>query len=205
MITFAAVNVQNFEGRGAEYVANLFRGIARHMPEEWRGVCLTDDPGCVPYGVEAAEVPGGLIGWWSKMALFRPGMFRSGERVVYFDLDTVIVGDLSDLASYRGRFAMLRDVASSPYGSGIMAFEAGACNRIWTEWEAKGRPRDRFGDQKWIGYIEPDCDGLNHLYPGQLASFKLDVMRLGGVSDDTRAVYFHGSPRPHEVGWLAPV
>jgi len=34
-------------------------------------------------------------GWWSKIELFRPGIFQG--RVLYFDLDTVIKNEISDL------------------------------------------------------------------------------------------------------------
>jgi len=197
--TFACVNVQNFESRGAEYVDKLFHGISRHMPSDWRGVCLTDDPECVPWGIDWIEAPANARGWWAKLGLFKPGAFPQGERVVFFDLDTMIVGDLSDIAGYQGRFAMLRDIAGSPYGSGVMAFEAGACDHIWKKWVGAGRPTTERGDQEWIGRMEPDCDALNHLYPGQLVSFKMDVAPQGRKPPDARVIYFHGRPRPHEL------
>ena len=64
-------------------------------------------------------LPIDLRGWWNKLYLFKPGVLEG--RVLYIDLDTVIVGDLDPLAQYDGRFAILRDLfRPQHYGSGVM-------------------------------------------------------------------------------------
>lgn len=203
VLTIAAVQVGNYQDRGAEYVAKLFASIKRHLPDgiEARFACLTDDPATVPEGVEALAVEPGIRGWWSKLALFKPGMFEAGSRVLYLDLDTVIVGDLGELARYDGPLALMQDVyRSHGLQSSIMAWEAGAFDHIWAAWDGAGRPDYHpGGDQAWIELMVPDAVRLQDVVPGQIVSFKKDCAPLGIVPADARAVVFHGKPRPHEV------
>jgi hypothetical protein len=142
----------------------------------------------------------------NKLALFRPGVFAEGERVLYLDLDTVITGSLDDIAAYDGEFAMLEDVIyPGQWGSGIMAWRGGFGADLWEAYEAAGFPEVPGGDQAWImgramqSGLKPDL--LQDLYPGQIASYKMS----GGVlAPQTRVVCFHGVPRPHEIetGWV---
>jgi hypothetical protein len=202
MLTVATVQVQNYEDRGAEYLAKLYGGIKRHMPAgvEWRGVCFTDDPATVPAGVSARPLVSGLGGWWNKLLMFAPGAFDAGERVLFADLDTLFCGDLGDFAGYRGRFAALRDPFYPDHlGSALMAWEAGALDHIWTSFEAGGKPQfDPRGDQFWIETMQPEYDRWQDMFPGQVASFKANCVQQGKMPEDTRVLVFHGHPRPHQ-------
>jgi len=78
-----------------DYVGRLARGVARHMTRPYRFVCLTDATE-VPAGVERIPLLHGWRGFWSKIELYRPGLFAGP--VLYLDLDTVITGPLDPLA-----------------------------------------------------------------------------------------------------------
>ena len=202
MLTIATVQVANYEKRGSEYLAKLYDGIRRYMPKDipLRCVCFTDDARTLPPGVQAWDVPHGLTGWWNKLAMFRPGTFMDGERVLYFDLDTIPVDDLSDIAAYSGRFAILRDPYHPDHmGSSLMAWEAGNLDHIWTRWEDGGRPQfDPHGDQYWIETMQPEADYWQDMFPGQAVSFKTDCWLPAKIPDGARLIYFHGNPRPHQ-------
>lgn len=202
-ITFVAVQVRNYEGRGAEYASKLFNGVRKHMPKRFdlRCVCLTDDAKTVPEGVEPIMALPGIRGWWNKCQLFRPGMFAAGERVMFCDLDTIIVGDIGDFADYDGDFAAMRDpFFPDRLGSAIMVWEAGKLDHVWTLWDQGGRPQfNPQGDQRWIESAQPRVDWLQDMLPEQIRSFKADCRPLGRVPDNTRILVFHGQPRPHAV------
>lgn len=200
-LIIATVQVGNYERRGAEYLAKLYDGVGRYLPGvDWRGVCLTDDPRTVPEGVEAIEPPPGLAGWWNKVALFKPGMFPAGSRVLYSDLDTIPVGNLTDMAAYDGPFAIMRDPYHPEHmGSSLMAWEAGELDHIWTRFDEGGAPQfDPRGDQRWIETVQPQADYWQDMLPGQIVSFKADCWSAGGIPDGARLVVFHGQPRPHQ-------
>jgi hypothetical protein len=201
-LTVAALQTGNYEGRGAEYLAKLFDGIRRHMPRDidLRCVCFTDDATTLPPGVQARGVPFGPPSWWQKLAMFRPGAFEPGTQVLYFDLDTIILGDLGDIARYRGDFAMLNDpFFPERANSSLMSWTAGKFDHVWTAWEAAGRPQfDRRGDQFWIETTaQTKVDRWQDMLPGQIVSFKADCWLRGKIPDGARVMVFHGQPRPH--------
>lgn len=200
MLTVACVNWRNYAGHGSEYVKALYNGVSRYLTGyEWRGVCLTDNPASVPDGIDPGPLPDNVSGWWNKLALFKSGTFPAGARVLYFDLDTVLVGSLDDMAGYSGRFAAMDNPEMAGLASGVMAWEAGRLNHVWDRWEYNWRPAPPRGDQQWIDFIEPQGDRLQQLYPGQLVSYKIHVKPFGIPPDGASVVYFHGRPRPHQI------
>lgn len=202
-LTIVAVQVGNYCDRGTEYVAKLFNSIKRQLPDEIKPhfVCITDDPTTVPDWAEALPAEPGLKGWWNKLAMFKPGAFEPGTRILYFDLDTVIVGSLADFAQYGGKFAIMQEIYR-PGGmqSAIMGWEAGTCDHVWTTWEKAGKPSfHKGGDQAWMEIMVPDADLWQVMYPGQIVSFKRDCLRAGGVPHGANVIAYHGHPRPHEA------
>lgn len=75
----------------AEWVAKLQRGVARHMTLPHRFVCLSD----VDVPCERIPLVTDWPGWWSKIELFRKGLFDGP--VLYTDLDSVITGPLDGM------------------------------------------------------------------------------------------------------------
>lgn len=207
MLQVCCVNVGNYLGRGADYVNRLYDGVVRNLQAGFPGrfTCFTDDPTGLDPGIHTREVPAGLSGWWAKLYLFSAEAFEAGDRVLYFDLDTVITGPLDNLAMCQSDFAMLRDVYDPTHaGSGVMAWEAGRYTGIWESWVNAGRPDIPGGDQVWIETCT-EADRLQDLYPGRLRSYKVDCRY--GIPKNTSVVFFHGLPRPHEVteGWVPEV
>jgi hypothetical protein len=207
MLNVVAVHFGDYCGRGFEYVEKLFDGIEAHLKVPHKFWCITDDPAKIPAYVSPLPVDEGVKGWWNKIALFRPGILPAGERVLYFDLDTMIMGDLSDLAAYRGRFGMARDFYFPHHcSSTVMAWEAGTLDHIWRVWDRCGRPEFQIGgDQEWIESIEPGADRLQDLLPDQLVSYKVSCRDNGFAPKGTRVVAFHGKPRPHEIDFNLPI
>lgn len=199
---------------GPEYVNTLFDMVRRNLPAGFAGrfICFTDDPTGLDEGIETRTLPGGLHGWWNKLYLFSPEAFPAGERILYFDLDTVITGPLDAIAAYRGPFAILRDVyRQNGLQSSVMAWEVGGYD-FWSLWHRLGCPMTELGDQ---GFIEQAFDQysdvfgspyiLQETFPGKLRSYKVDCRTT--IPRGTSVVFFHGHPRPHEVksGWVPEV
>lgn len=206
MLQIVCVNAGNYCGRGKEYVEILYDMVRRNISQNVEGkfVCFTDDKEPYTDGIEKRPLSGGLNGWWNKIYLFKEGLFPVGDRIIYFDLDTVIVGGLDDLLRYRGSFAILRDVYR-PQGlqSSVMAWESGKVPDIFATWCDLGRPILEGGDQIWIEkYLAQQADIFQELYPGQFRSYKQECSY--DIPRGTRVVFFHGHPRPHECGdgWI---
>lgn len=206
MLTIATVNAGNYLGRGQEYVEKLYRGVSRNL-DEFRFVCFTDDPSEYCNGVEKRALPHPFLsGWWHKLSLFQDGCFEHGERIVYFDLDTLIVRPLNEICAYDGTFAMLGPFyphAASPYAgnqSGVMMWRAGELSAIWDAFAHDGHPNIPGGDQAYINGLDLKPDTLQEKFPDAFVSFKATD---GAYPERASVVCFHGLPRPHQVrGWV---
>lgn len=202
MIWIVCVNAHNYEGQGKRYVEILYDMVIRHFPEGvlHKFVCFTDDPEPYHDDIQKRPLHGGLKGWWNKLYLFKKGHFKDGDRIIYFDLDTCIVGDLDEIVQYNGSFAILSDVyRKGGLQSSVMMWEAGneELENIWNSYESSGFPNIEGGDQAWIESQNISSDIIQQKYPDDFASYFLqsqfDIPRYAKV------VFFHGHPRPHQV------
>jgi hypothetical protein len=201
-----------------EAVVRLYEGVREHWVGPLDFLCLTDTAINHP-GVREAELRNPLPGYWSKLNLFDPAI--PGD-LLYFDLDVMPVGSLADFQNVRW-LTMLRALVPrrcSGVNSSIMALPAEARRPIWDELQHRdpaaitreyawgGRRPYAWGDQ---GFLEETWKrhhwpiGLWQVAcPGQVESFKHTVKKRGAVGENTRVVYFHGKPRPWDIGWQLP-
>lgn len=176
------------------WVQRLAAQIRAH--HDVRVVCLSDVD--VP-GVETIRLLHDWPGWWAKVELFRPGLFDGP--VLYFDLDTVILGPFDDLLAYDGRMAMLSDFYRPALAaSGVMAWTPNvSTDGIYKRISSNDMQALR-ADDRWYRLRMPNVDRIQDLYPGLCVSWKV----CGGqVPVDARILCFHGNPKQHNVGgWV---
>lgn len=190
-----------------EHVIELAAAVARNLTIPHAFVCLSNSP--IPSSAPILRIP--LVhnwpGWWSKIELFRPGLFPGP--VLYFDLDTRIVGSLDELALGH-RFTVLRNFWADVYGepdrigSGVMAWNGEAAAGIYQAFRVaplmfmrEYKTKARWGDQAFIKDHAPlELDRWQDLHPGKIVSFKRHVSKRGRIPPGARVVAFHGQPRP---------
>ena len=191
---------------GVEYVSRLYHGVRRNLSLPFRFVCFTNEPGEFARGVEIRELkPLSWLGCLPKLEAHNPANGFRG-RVLVFDLDTVIVGDLGDFTRYDGPFAtrawfkgMRRGLWLS--GGDLLGFKAGETAWIWERYASDPSAVERFtgGRERYV--YRHWCKELRYWQeelPGQLVSYKHHVRR-GGLPANARVVSCHGNPRPHEI------
>ena len=210
-----------------QYVRELARGVARHLPVPYRFVCLTDFP------FDAfADMPGVLVyplefdwpGWWAKIELFK---LYDADGVICFDLDTVIVGNLMplvDAVRKERRLITLRELGGALRSQTAIIAWAGTCDWPIVTFPAvleKDKNKVRFehhtrsgswaliangvktrGDGEWLhasirARNEPIAF-VQDIIPNQVFSYKWYVRR-NGLPQSAAIVCFHGLPRPHEL------
>jgi hypothetical protein len=195
-----------------EYVIKLRNMLRRHLTVPYQMICLTDQPDRVAdIGfVDVKEV--GLVGWWCKFLIFEPA-WRGRSQIIYFDLDTVVMGDVAQLASVPDEFAILespvrvRGNYSYPckYNSSVMVIGPGRCAHVWERFDKKRSQlmlkHDRYGDQAAIEEIYPDAAILNKLMP---RGFFLNYRDLSGMPPKCAVINFGGSFKPHNcpIAWV---
>lgn len=175
-----------------DWVYRLRRQVREHLPTPHDCVCLTDRP--IP-DMEVRPLLHEWPGYWSKLELYRPDI--TDNRVIYFDLDTLIVDDISPLAEYDGDFAALRDFYNPQIqASGVLAWDGSDPPPIYQR-AVHGDPwlRKR-SDLWWNEFCDPDI--LQDIFPGLIGSYKAHELDEG--PDGFGVVCFHGQPRQHNFG-----
>lgn len=211
MLNIVCVNAGNYLGKGAEYVNILADMVGRNISDKtsYKFICFTDTPEGIDGAVDVRPLPvAGLDGWWNKLALFKDGLFPEGDRVLYLDLDTVIVSGLDEIIKFSGSFAILRDLyRQDGLQSSVMMWLAGWGYNIWEDWIAAKMPKTPEGDQHWIEqcFIGSHPPILQDLYPNSFVSYKLSAIKQ--IPPSAKMVIFHGQPRPDEIinGWVPKV
>lgn len=180
----------------ASYVARLRVGVANHLSIPHRFVCLSD----VPVPCERIPLETEWPANFAKLELFRPGLFDGS--VLFLDLDTDVIGDLTDIATLDTDFAMIDDWLVPNYGaSGVMVFRETNQTRLMHESWSRTFPAvlDNYRrDQVYI-HRSVEWEPLRQLLPGQIVSRWIECLQA--VPEDARLVCWHGSPRPHEIDW----
>lgn len=159
--TLACVLVRGHVAFTPEYVTRLHSMAKRKLPAH-RFVCLTDQAADLPHDIETVEIkaPRGVFGWWAKLHLFNPEWAMT-QRILYLDLDVLIVGDLMPVVEFPAQFALAPDGAPlfkprdgrrcvKKFNSSVMAFDAGTHPDLYTDWNTFVARR-LWGDQDWIG------------------------------------------------------
>lgn len=192
----------------AEWVAKLQRGVSRHLSLPHRFVCLSD----VDVPCERIPLATRWPGWWAKLELFTPGHFSG--RVLYMDLDTVVVGSLDAIAAYPHRFTMAHEYyRPDQVCSTAMAWDGaedfGILQAFSLDLIPRYTKRERIGDQAFIeDHLRArgvPIDTFRDLFgEHSIASYKVHDCKAGPPKD-AAVVAFHGKPKPHQIdaGWVA--
>jgi hypothetical protein len=198
---------------GMEYVTKLRNMVSRHLMRPHVMVCLTDQPERCE-GVVFVDVTDlGLLGWFAKMVLFSLE-WRGLSKVVYIDLDTVIINSLLPLTAVAGEFAIcqnfarLAGVTNYPckYNSSIMVIGGGQAGFIWTNFDKRRTlllsRHVRHGDQAIIEDLYPTAPFLQDMLP---KGFFCNYRNLTGhPPKGASIVNFGGSHKPHNcpIQWV---
>ncbi len=168
MTTVACVFVKGEYPYTVEYVERLYGMVTRWMDRPFRFVCLTDQPWLFKMPIETVPVTK-LAGFapWTKLELFNPARGWTG-RVLYLDLDTLIVAPLAEILDQPAPFAITADPPQpgqrkrDSYGraivrrfnSSVMVWDAGTQHDLYTDWNPAVASR-LSGDQDWTGERRP--------------------------------------------------
>jgi hypothetical protein len=157
-----------------------------------------------------------LSGWWAKLKLFDP-VFRARNgmgRWLYFDLDTVILRDLSPLAEWNGSFGICGNFTRAAghtewpcaYGSCVMSLGMGYGSSLWRlfnndrEAAMKISPK---GDQQFIEKVYPHAHILQCCVPPKFFIGYRDLNNQ--VPEAASVVVFAGNHKPDnsQFPWVA--
>lgn len=182
------------------HVISLYNSIVLSGNNNFRFVCLTDFNFQIE-GIETIKLKHNWKGWFSKIELFRKDIFN--EPILYFDLDTVIVGKCLNLISSDGLLMIEDFFNKGKFASGIMSwncdlsflYEKFAENPdYWIK--DYSNPPEKHGDQCFIrDFARPSFFNMQGI-----KSYKKHVRHHGNkIPIDANVLCFHGKPRPFEI------
>lgn len=190
-----------------DYVLRLQENVERYLSIQHEFCCIT--PLHIP-GVTCLEPQFDWPSYWSKMEIF---WHAKDDLNLYLDLDTIPCNDLCPIfsraiCSPAGTILGSEDrMARGSLNSSVMCWR-GALEYLTLIFRSKWRqdPKRvqleyqqslvRYGDQ---GFIQDHLLSPPEFLGNLACSYKLD-----DTEDKKSAaiVFFHGTPRPHQVGWM---
>jgi hypothetical protein len=191
-----------------EYVNKLYQSINRNLSHEFEFVVFTDIPPKINM-LEIIVIPLklGLPKYWSKIELFR----LTGS-VLYFDLDTIILGSINSFADEILSCSIKSDSSRHFY-----MFKAFRTGEIWSSmimgWDGDFRfLLDEFTD---LDMARPGKKWEQRYIKEKLIEHGVDIQSvqaaLSGTYSykhhcrgriiplDARVICFHGQPRPRDT------
>ena len=189
---------------GADYVNRLYAMMRRHLPGNWRFVCLTDDPEGIHPEVGIIDISNSQYqGWWAKLALFDPQTPFADQTVLYLDLDTVVVGDMGFIADLKVGFYVLEHAFNPGYNSSVMLFDRTFAASVFERFTKSDLDR-LTGDQDWLEECMPGIDTFKREPVRIYKSFEPDLDSAGLAQTGAKIVTFPTVPKPHQIshGWV---
>jgi hypothetical protein len=110
-----------------------------------------------------------VLAWWSKLRLFDEKLEQKYgliDRLLYLDLDVVLLGDMEQIVHFPAPFALIPDGAGKAwrppdgkqcvrkFNSSVMVWDAGTVPQLYRDWSPQVAQR-LWGDQDWIGSLLP--------------------------------------------------
>jgi hypothetical protein len=168
------------------WAVKLYFGFQRNLTRPFRFVLFTERDRDLPAEIVQERLET-LDPTWA--AIVEP--YKLNEPSILVGMDTVITGNIDHLADYvlaGNKYALPRD----PYHhsiacNGVQLVPAGM-RHVFDDWRGEN-------DMEWCRGFPHDF--IDDLWPGHVVSYKKRVLHHG--LGDARIVYFHGTPKMHEI------
>ncbi|GKT12660.1 MAG: hypothetical protein ISEC1_P1639 [Thiomicrorhabdus sp.] len=210
---------------GSEYANRLYRMVNQNLSLPFKFYCITENTLDIDEAINIVPMPNyDLKGWWYKLVIFQENFLNipAEDKILFLDLDIVILNELDSLVSYSDQFCISADDEAHRYNSSVMCFHPGQYRFIWESFiiQKETIVNEMHGDQDWIEYSYKEAV----LFPKSVVkSFKIDLdcktpysfgkfgralrkrfpflLPSGTVAapKDAAIVLFHGKPDPADV------
>lgn len=203
-----------------EHVEALRKNVAKHLTVQYEFILFTNWYVDTALQVEMGVIPleWGWRGWWSKIELFRPDIeWAPEDRIVYMDLDTVLIGNIDwlfDVDFSQVDLMALRGFNRPRFASGLMGWQGTPPTKPFDLFKKDPQYYMRKylsgGDQKFIyDCLFPTRIRIGYwqeMFLDKIYSYKLHLTNdnKGNPPGKMRLVCFHGKPRPWDANesWI---
>ena len=203
------------DNNGLIYLDKILKMLEKYLSIPYDVICFTDrKTHRLPFKdkVNYIKIPGFVLEWkrnFPKIYMHcSDNGLEEGARILYLDLDSIIINDFDGMASYDGDFCGIKTYKSQEFGyisGGLLSFEFGTTSYIWKalydnykKWDLKCRGHERI----FYKYVVPKCDFWNDLYVNEFVDYKRNLKvnkNLLTLPEDAVFIHFHGIPRIHTI------
>lgn len=203
---------------GPEYVNKLYGMVSRNLKRPFRFVCLTDNKEGINPNVDCLPLPelelpkGAPERGWNKLTTFINPLFDVEGKVLFLDVDVVIVGSLDEFFDLDGDFYIIRDFVrkDGTGNSSVYLFRAGAHPDIIENFRANFASirEEHRNEQEYLSHYLLAQGKLDYWPREWCRSFKYDCLPGGvlgswfnesKVPENARVIIFHGNPNPDDA------
>ena len=209
------------------YVERLYNMLSRNLPNGIRFHVYTEHDRSVPAHMTKhvltnwPEISGLRRAWWYKLQLFNSEHHQGN--LLYFDLDTVILRDISWIPQLPAEYLWgIRDFKHlqrpdySTLNSSVMWWNVDRMSWVWDQFNTTNvvnTTRQYPGDQDYLNAVLGH-NRIRYLEDSQIQSWRWQCLD-GGYNFNTRrhkipgqgtqipgstsVLVFHGKPKPHEI------
>jgi hypothetical protein len=206
----------------AAYVNVLYNAVRRSITGDFRFICLTDRAEGIDPGVEVLPIPDvGLTprqwfigGVWPKIGLFDAYFHGLKGRVLFIDLDMVVLRGLDAFFEINQPFVGLnagpgwgRGGQPTEFGSAIISFDIGSLGHVADHFrQNKDAVIASFRTEQ--AFVASRVKEIHFWPEGWVLSFKRSLRQPLGLDlfvhpkeppQTARLVAFHGTPRPRDL------
>jgi len=220
---------------GPEYVNNLFHMVKRNITLPFRFICMTEVPDGLEEGVEVKPLPDfqepppeylRFCQAWRKLAVFDEKVYDLKGKILFLDIDVVVIGNIDCFFSYSDKLAILENWSQPNRLIGqasAFCFEIGKYTHLLEKYRnqqeevLKNNRTEQFYITRELGKgnfdFFPDdwCKSFKiHCLPGGTRWYSVlnRFIAPDKIPEHAKIIVFHGNPDPPDamVGrWGKPV
>jgi len=195
-----------------EWVDRLYRGISRNYDGKFNFICLTDQNYQFKEPIEAVRFKRSVdqYGWMSLMEMYRPDLC-TGKRFT-IGLDTIITGSINDIFDYDAKIALCQDpIFPETVCNAVTICNDDFCEEFWNLWTGDeynilqtnklniGGGPPASSEMVLLRNSYGDSPRLDTIFKGKILSYKVHIINHTERLKDSSIIYFHGSPKPHQI------
>jgi len=200
---------------GAHYVNKLYSMVEKNLTLPYNFICITDDPeGIRPevktYPIPEIKIPQkNDVSPWRKLLMFSKKIGDIKGKVLFLDLDIVIIDNIDCFFEYSNDFCIIENWTQKGRGIGnssVYAFEFGKYNFVLSEflenmdsilnkydneqiYLSKRIPVVKFWPETWCKSFKVHC------LPGGLKN----LFFTPKIPEGAKIIVFHGNPKPSDA------
>ena len=174
------------------YVIKLYNSIKRNTTKEFEFHCYTNDSSICYIGGKNFLISDLMVdylwGWWNKLPLFN----LEGERIIYFDLDTIILDNIDSLLNINSDFAIQRCPGlrkTNCFNGTLISWRPEVCHHLWDNFHPVQMSKYK-SDQEYLQeHLQIKATWIED---PRIVSYKYHIMYAGQDPEKMKIVYCSG-------------